>query len=137
MPDLQEVQCPEPETLAGLCQRVAALEARVMPRKRPSARDFRLTRPDRTRYGWKVDPRDSARLVPDPAEQEQIVRICGLSLRQGLGPRAICRYLDAHGSKRRGGRWVGHHSTVRSILERNRAELARMKRNDARYARPD
>jgi len=145
MPDLlAEPQCPEPgppesqtltepsETLAGLCQRVAALEARLA-RKPPVSRSLaywigrrnipRMTRSDRCPFGWKPHPQAPAVLIQDPLEQQTIWFLIEAAQNPAMGPRAVCRYLDSLGYKRRGGKkWAGAHSLVKAILERHSAE---------------
>jgi hypothetical protein len=120
------------ETLAGLSQRVAVLEARLA-RKRPDSRSSaywigrrtvpRLTRPDRCPFGWKPSGYDPMKLVPDPAEQQTIWFLIEAAQNSAMGPRALCRWLDSHGRKRRGGKpWAGAHGLIRAILRRHSAE---------------
>ena len=133
------------ETLADLCgrvaalgqqeavlgQRVAALEA--LARKRPVSRSSaywigrrnvpRMTRPDRCPFGWKPDPSNPALLIQDGFEQHTIWYLIEAAQNPAMGPRALCRFLDSRGCKRRGGkRWAGAHSLVTSILKRHSAE---------------
>jgi hypothetical protein len=105
------------ETLAGLCQRVAALEARLI-RRRPATNGRRMTRLDRCPYGWKPHPHNPAVLIQDEVEQQTIY--CLVEMAQvSISFRELCRQLDAHGRKRRGGKkWAGAHGLVRSILRR-------------------
>ena len=144
MPDpLAEPPCSEPgppepqalaepsETLAGLCRRVAALEAlpeRVAAlealearraRKRPVSDGRLRTRPDKTPYGWRPHPHDPGRLVEDPREEGTI--FCLIELAQApVSLRELCRRLDATGRRRRNGKkWADNgHGLVRSILRR-------------------
>jgi hypothetical protein len=113
------------ETFAGLCQRVASLEACLAKRIRPKANPAqRMGRRDRVPFGWKLDRRDDKKLVPDWDEQETI-RYAQAAAAKGLGLRAICRYLDAMGRKRRGKRWLGAHGLIRTVLERASRPLGR------------
>ena len=122
-------ELPQPaETFAGLCQRVAALEARLPARKRPinviGRRCLpRMTRSDRTPYGWMVARHDPAKMVPDPVEQCTIWILIEAAQNPAMGPRALCRWLDSQGRKRRGGKkWAaGGHTTVMAILKRHDA----------------
>jgi hypothetical protein len=77
----------------------------------------RQTRLDRLPFGWRLDPRDNKKLLPDREEQEtirraQFLRAAGSSLRE------VCRRLDQEGRGRRGKKWEGSHSFLRAILER-------------------
>ena len=134
-PPCSEPGQPESQTLAALWQRVATLEAlpeRVaalearLTRKRPvsNGRNVpRMTRPDRCPFGWKPHPQDPTKLVQDPLEQGTIWFLIEAAQNPAMGPRALCRWLDLHGHKRRGGKkWAGAHSLVRDILRRNSAE---------------
>ena len=67
-------------------------------------------------FGTKIDPNDSARLIPDPAEQATIATIRRLHKR-GLGQREIARRLTASGADRRG-RTDWSHVLVGRILRR-------------------
>ena len=138
---LAEPPCSEPrpsksptiaQSVADLSQRVAALEARLA-RKRPVSRGFgywigrrhvpRMTRPDRCPFGWKPDPSNPALLIQDGFEQHTIWYLIEAAQNPAMGPRALCRFLDSRGCKRRGGkRWAGAHSLVTSILKRHSAE---------------
>ncbi len=115
----------EPNTLAGLCRRVAALEARL-PRKRFVSNGGylpRLTRKDRCPYGWRPDSRAPAKLVPDAGEFETIHALIELRQNSQFSLRTLCRLLDSTGHKRRGGKkWAGCHKLVRDILRRFNAE---------------
>ena len=120
------------DTLAGLCQRVAVLEVRLV-RKRPDSRSSaywigrrtvqRMTRFDRCPFGWQPHPQDPTKLVQNPQEQQTIWFLIEAAQNPAMGPRALCRYLDSHGRKRRGGKkWAdGGHSLVTSILKRHNA----------------
>lgn len=123
------------EALAGLCQRVAILEAlseRVtslearLARKRPASNGRtvpRMTRPDRCPYGWRPHPQNPAVLIQDPLEQKAILAMIEARQNPALSLRGLCHYLDLHGHKRRGGKpWAGAHSLVRDILKRHAAE---------------
>ena len=129
-PHLQALADPS-DTLAGLCQRVAALEARLA-RKRPDSRSSadwinhrsipRRTRLDHCPFGWKPSPSDPMLLIQDPVEQATIWFLIEAAQNPEWGPRALCRWLDSHGRKRRGGKpWAGAHSLVTSILKRHNA----------------
>jgi hypothetical protein len=114
-----------PTTIAALEARVAALEARLAPRIKPKVDPTqRKSRRDRVPFGWKVDRRDDKKLVPDWNERETINLVIDANKRKRMGPRAICRYLDARCRKRRGKRWVGAHSLIRTILAREQIEAA-------------
>lgn len=120
-----ESQARPNETLRNLLDRVAALEARLA-RKQPQTIGRRMTRPDRCPFGWKPHPKNPARLVQDPHEQQTIQHIIEVSQNPAMGPRAICRHLDSVGYKRRGGkRWAGAHGLVRAILDRANRSLGR------------
>ncbi len=76
----------------------------------------RMTRIGKIRYGWRIDPADSKRLVEDPHEQEVIVIIKFLHGREN-GLRAICRQLERDGIEpREGAKWA--HTVVKSVLQR-------------------
>jgi site-specific DNA recombinase len=83
---------------------------------RHQAKGRRMTRPDRSPYGWRPDPSDAAMLVEDAEEQATITRIRG-ERRHGRGLREIARRLDLAGIDCRGGHWL--HTTVRSVLLRS------------------
>jgi hypothetical protein len=83
-----------------------------------------MSRPDRTPYGWRVDPTgplngngNPGLMVPDYGEQ-QTVELIGRLFREGLKPRSIARTLDGQGVSRRGKLWVGAESTIKAILKR-------------------
>jgi DNA invertase Pin-like site-specific DNA recombinase len=82
---------------------------------RHQANGRRMTRPDRTPFGWRPDPDDPDRLAEDAEEQEVIARIQE-EREKGCGLREIARTLDREGIDCRGGRWS--HSAVRSVLRR-------------------
>lgn len=65
-------------------------------------------------FGWTVDPDDPARLIEHTTEQATIRRIVECR-KQGMGYRAICRWLDDNGHQGRGS-W--HHQKVKNILQR-------------------
>ena len=56
----------------------------------------RMGRVDRCRFGWRPDPRNNAKLLPDQEEQETIGR-ARLLAAAGLSLREICRRLDQQG----------------------------------------
>ena len=124
LPESQTLTEPS-EALAGLCQRVAALEARLAP-KRPvsTGRNVpRMTRLDRCPFGWKPHPKNPAMLVQDPLEQQTIFALIEARQNPALSLRGLCHYLDTRGHKRRGGKkWAGAHSLVKDILKRHSAE---------------
>ena len=62
-------------------------------------------------------------LIQDPAEQGTIWFLIEAAQNPAWGPRALCRWLDSQGRKRRGGKkWVdGGHSLVTAILKRYNA----------------
>ncbi len=66
-------------------------------------------------FGYAVDPGDSGKLVPVPAEQQGIERIKELH-EQGHSFRAIARRLDVEGIACRGKRW--RHGVVQRVLDR-------------------
>ena len=102
-----------------------SLPGRLAPRIKPKANPAqRMGRRDRVPFGWKLDRRDDKKLVPDWDEQETI-RYAQAAEAKGMGLRAICRYLDAMGRKRRGKRWAGAHGLIRAILERASRPLGR------------
>ena len=79
----------------------------------------RIGRVDRLRFGWRLDPHDNKRLLPDREELETIRRAQFLAA-AGLSLREICRRLDQEGRGRRGKKWEGSHSVLRTILLRNK-----------------
>lgn len=113
--------------LAGLCQRLAALEAlpgrvaaleRRLVKRRPDTHARRMTRPDRCPFGWRPG-RNLRLLTEDTDEQRVIFRLVELAQDPKASFRELCRRLDAVGCKRRGGKkWAGAHGLVRSILRR-------------------
>jgi hypothetical protein len=78
----------------------------------------RMGRVDRCRFGWRPDPRNNAKLLPDREEQETIGR-ARLLAAAGLSLREICRRLDRQGRPRRGKRWENAHGVLRGILRRS------------------
>ncbi len=95
------------EILAGLCQRVADLERRLV-KKRPDTNARRMTRLDRCPFGWRPHPKNPAVLIEDPMEQRTIFRLTELAQDPKASYREICRRLDLVGCKRRGGKkWAG------------------------------
>jgi hypothetical protein len=79
----------------------------------------RMGRVDRCRFGWRPDPRNNAKLLPDREEQETIGR-ARLLAATGLSLREVCRRLDQEGRGRRGKRWQNAHSVLRVVLLRNK-----------------
>lgn len=74
---------------------------------------------DREPYGWRRKTDDPALLELEPAEQTVIQLIKGKAV-QGVGLRAICRWLQSENITCRGAdRW--HHTTVAQILRRKEA----------------
>jgi hypothetical protein len=109
------------EHLAALEARLAVLEAKRIRRRPDTNRGrcrTRLSRSDRTPFGWKTSTRDPSVLVQDVFEQQTIQRVIELAQVPAHGPRVICRILDSLGLKRRGKRWTGAHSLIKSILAR-------------------
>jgi hypothetical protein len=113
-----------------LQKRLAELEAICLTAQVPSAKVNgsrsqpaslkRRTRADRVPFGWRLDPRDGKRLVPDRDEQTtirraQILAAAGHSLRES------CRQLDKEGRGRRGKKWEGSHSVLAGILRRSKS----------------
>ncbi len=78
--------------------------------------------PDRCPFGWKPSQHDPMLLIQDPAEQYTIWFLIEAAQNPAWGPRALCRWLDSHGRKRRGGKpWAGAHGLVTAILKRYNA----------------
>lgn len=76
----------------------------------------RMTRVGKIRYGWKINPTDSKRLVEDEKERENIAIIKFLHSRDN-GLRAICRQLERDGiTPRTGKTWA--HTLIKSVLQR-------------------
>jgi hypothetical protein len=110
-----------------LQDRVAELEAICLTAQVPSAKVNgsrsqpaslkRRTRADRVPFGWRLDPRDGKRLVPDRDEQTTIRRAQFLAA-AGHSLRETCRQLDKEGRGRRGKKWEGSHSVLAGILRR-------------------
>ncbi len=83
----------------------------------------RMGRADLCRFGYRPDPRNNAKLLPDKEEQATIrraqhLRSFGLSLRE------VCRTLDQEGRARRGKKWDGSQSVLRAILRREASSQA-------------
>ncbi len=75
-------------------------------------------------YGWKLDPRDRTRLLPNPEERRIVALIVGKAA-AGKGPRVIIRELTAAGETYREGRpW--HPENVRRILRRGDQGMERL-----------
>jgi hypothetical protein len=99
---------------------VGSVAGRATPAKLQARRTAikRMGRVDRCRFGWRPDPRDNAKLLPDREEQETIGR-ARLLAAAGLSLREICRRLDQQGRGRRGKKWSpGGHGVLCSILAR-------------------
>jgi DNA invertase Pin-like site-specific DNA recombinase len=96
-------------------EQIAERTSTAMIRHQATGR--RMTRPDRCPFGWRVDPLDPDRLTEDAEEQAVIAHI-RLERQKGATLREIATALDRVGVGCRGRRW--EHSTVRSILRRNR-----------------
>jgi hypothetical protein len=77
----------------------------------------RMGRADRVPFGWRLDPHDNKKLLPDREEQETIRRAQFL-VAADLGLREVCRRLDQEGRGRRGKKWEGSHSILGAILRR-------------------
>jgi hypothetical protein len=112
-----------------LQDRLAALESICLTASIPTAKVNgtgsqptaikRRGRVDRLPFGWRLDPHDNKRLLPDREEQETIRRAQFLAAAGG-GLREICRRLDQEGRGRRGKKWEGSHSILGTILLRNK-----------------
>jgi hypothetical protein len=112
-----------------LQQRLAEVEALCLTTQVPSAKVGtirsqptslkRRTRADRIPFGWRLDPRNDKRLLPDREEQATIRRAQFLAA-AGVSLRESCRQLDNEGRGRRGKKWEGAHSVLRDILQRNK-----------------
>jgi DNA invertase Pin-like site-specific DNA recombinase len=85
------------------------------------AKGRRMGRIDRCPFGQRASSDDPARLVEDANEQAIILEIIALRAR-GATYRAICRSLDDAGYRRRGKRWTGCPTMVKTILKRAGAE---------------
>jgi hypothetical protein len=118
-------------TNAGLLvlqKRVAELEAICLTLQPPiakvgSSRSVptsikRRGRADRIQFGWRLDPRDKTKLVPDYEELKTIARARALAA-TGNSLREVCRLLDKEGRTRRGKPWKNAHSMLATILRRN------------------
>jgi hypothetical protein len=79
----------------------------------------RQTRLDRVPFGWRLDPQDNKKLMPDREEQATIRRAQFLAAAR-LSLREVCRRLDQEGRGRRGKKWEGSHSVLRAILLHNK-----------------
>jgi hypothetical protein len=99
---------------------VGSVAGRATPAKlqAPQTAIKRMGRVDRCRFGWRPDPRNNAKLLPDREEQETIGR-ARLLAAAGLSLREICRRLDRQGRPRRGKRWENAHGVLRGILRRS------------------
>jgi hypothetical protein len=78
-----------------------------------------MGRADRVPFGWRLDPHDNKKLLPDREEQETIRRAQFLAA-AGQSLREVCRRLDQEGRGRRGKRWQNAHSVLRVVLLRNK-----------------
>jgi DNA invertase Pin-like site-specific DNA recombinase len=68
-------------------------------------------------YGWKIDPGDSSKLVPEPREQEAVDHIKELA-EEGRNPHAIMRAMNEDMPDiARTGKW--NVKVIRKIIERN------------------
>lgn len=114
--------------------RLAAVEAICLTASIPSANVKgtrsqpttikRMGRVDRCRFGWRLDPHDGKKLLPDREEQATIRRAQFLAA-AGESLREVCRRLDQEGRGRRGKPWTGAHSVLGAILDREgRAPLS-------------
>ena len=109
------------ETVSALSERVAIVEARLAPKPRRGNAGACRTgwRPGRHRFGFRPHAKVPGRLVEDFDEQAAI-RLILQARTEGMGPRSICTHLDNLHVQRRGKRWKGAHSLVRSVLQRAR-----------------
>jgi hypothetical protein len=106
-------------TLESICQGgVGSARGKSNAGQAPRTAIKRMGRVDRCPFGWRPDPRENAKLLPDREEQETIGR-ARLLAAAGLSLREICRRLDQQGRPRRGKKWAdGGHGLLRSILAR-------------------
>jgi len=74
---------------------------------------FRISQ--QPRYGFKVDPADRKRVIPDEMEQQAIRQVLRWH-KEGRGPREIARLLVKEQYPCRGHSW--HHNTVMRIVAR-------------------
>jgi hypothetical protein len=112
-----------------LQDRIAALESICLTASIPTAKVKgdrsqptaikRRGRIDRLPFGWRLDPHDNKRLLPDREEGETIRRAQFLAA-AGVSLREVCRLLDQECRGRRGKKWEGSHSVLRTILLRNK-----------------
>jgi len=77
----------------------------------------RMGRTDRRPFGWRPDPHDGRKLLPDSEEQKTIRRAQFLAAAR-LSLREVCRRLDREGRGRRGKKWEASHSILGAILRR-------------------
>jgi hypothetical protein len=100
---------------------VGSVAGRATPAKLQAPRTAikRMGRVDRCLFGWRPDPQDHGKLLPDREEQETIRR-ARLLAAANLSFREICRRLDQQGRPRRGKKWENAHSVLRVVLLRNR-----------------
>ncbi len=112
-----------------LQDRIAALESICLTASIPTAKVKgdrsqptaikRTGRVDRLPFGWRLDPHDNKRLLPDREEGETVRRAQFLAA-AGVSLREVCRRLDQEGRGRRGKKWEGSHSILGTILLRNK-----------------
>jgi hypothetical protein len=103
----------------SICLTASIPTAKVKGNRSQPTAIKRIGRVDRLRFGWRLDPHDDKRLLPDREEQETIRRAQFLAAAD-LSLREICRRLDQEGRGRRGKKWEGSHSVLRTILLRNK-----------------
>ena len=103
--------------LKSICGHDEVGNARGNAGQAPRTAIKRMGRVDRCRFGWRPDPRNNTKLLPDHEEQETIGR-ARLLAATGLSLREICRRLDQQGRGQRGKKWQNAHSVLREILLR-------------------
>ncbi len=102
-------ETPEDRLIRQVLQAMAEYERRViaartkaaMLRHQKNGRRMGSVPP----FGWKADPDDPKRLVPDVDEQVSIERMQRLR-EQGLSLNAICHALEAEGRRPRSATWT-------------------------------
>ena len=72
------------------------------------------------RYGWKKDPDDFTRIVPNPKEQE-VLSLIMIFAEYGWSPQRIADELTLRGARARGGKPF-HPHVLRRIIKRERED---------------
>ena len=101
----------------AICLTAGIPSAKVKGARSQPATIKRTGRADRLPFGWRLDPHDDKKLLPDREEQETIRRAQFLAA-AGQSLREVCRRLDQEGRDRRGKRWQNAHSVLGPILRR-------------------